>query len=139
MAWSAKEPEAEEEPEWREVCVEGRGREVELEERVLEEWVTDETEGRDTNDTEEVRMAELELAEEETEFKDLVDKIGETAGGGVRLISGDRERQVTVEVLGGKTDGRVRVDVREEKKTELEGQVTVDVLEERQVETDVIE
>ena len=31
-------------------------------------------------------MAELELAEEETEFKDLVDKIGETAGGGVRLI-----------------------------------------------------
>jgi len=84
-------------------------------------------------------MAELELAEEETEFKDLVDKIGETAGGGVRLISGDRERRVTVEVLGGKTDGRVRVDVREEKKTELEGQVTVDVLEERQVETDVIE
>ena len=39
-------------------------------------------------------MAELELAEEETEFKDLVDKIGETAGGGVRLISGDRERRV---------------------------------------------
>ena len=46
---------------------------------------------------------------------------------------------MTVEVLGGKTDGRVRVDVRKEKKTELEGQVTVDVLEERQVETDVIE
>ena len=99
MAWSAKEPEAEEEPEQWEVCVKGRVRELEL-----EEWVADETEGRDTNDTEEVRMAELELAEEKTEFKDL-DKIGETAGGGVRLISGDRERQVAVEVLVGKTNG----------------------------------
>ena len=59
MAWSAKEPEAEEEPERRVVRVEGQvGRDiVELEERVVEGRVTDETEGREEKETEEVQMA----------------------------------------------------------------------------------
>ena len=107
--------------------VEGRvGRDiVELEERVVEGRVTDETEGREEKETEEVRMAEVD----NREFRILGDTVEETAGGGVRLISGDREGRVTVEVLGGKTElEEVTEDIREGKKTEFEEeQVTVDV------------
>ena len=64
------------------------------------------------------------------ELNILGDTVGDSAGGGMRLISGDREGPETDEVLGGKTElEEVTVDIQEGLKELEEGQETVDMQE----------